>query len=472
MSTSIWWIRRDLRLTDNQALSRAISSARSVIPVFVLDQKLTNSPFTGSKRLSFLFNSLAELDADLKKKGSRLVIRRGDPAEVLAGIVKESGAKQIFAEADFSPYALSRDERVAGQLPLELVAGPCLSHPESLLNREGKPYKVFTPYMRNWKARYHLQSNHILPAPKSISTPPEIQSQNLPIHNGPDEAALFKPGERAAQERLDAFVNSPGQGIFQYAELRNRMADSGTAQISAYLRFGVLSTRQCVFAAQQAMDRAPDEESRKSADVWLNELIWREFYIAILYHFPDVLKQSFREDLRTLAWRNDGDEFSTWCEGQTGYPIVDAAMRQLLETGWMHNRGRMIVASFLVKDLVIDWRWGEKFFMQHLVDGDPAANNGGWQWTAGTGTDAAPYFRVFNPILQGKKFDPRGDFIRQWIPELSEVPQKYIHTPWLMPDDIQKRSNCLVGRDYPQPLVEHGFARERILDVYNQAKRV
>lgn len=248
------------------------------------------------------------------------------------------------------------------------------------------------------------------------------------------------------------------------------MAVDGTAQVSPYLRFGTLSARQCIHAAQEAMRLSPDPASRNSAEVWLNELIWREFYLAILYHFPFVLRRSFRDDLRDIPWRNDSAEFHTWCVGQTGYPVVDAAMRQLNETGWMHNRGRMIVASFLVKDLLVDWRWGEKFFMQKLLDGDPAANNGGWQWTAGTGTDAAPYFRVFNPILQGKKFDPQGKFVKRWLPELSSVPEKFIHTPWEMPEEVQKRASCTIGSDYPQPIVDHSFARKRVLDIFSRTK--
>jgi deoxyribodipyrimidine photo-lyase len=225
-----------------------------------------------------------------------------------------------------------------------------------------------------------------------------------------------------------------------------------------------------VVAALQAIAAAPNSEARKGAESWFNELIWREFYIHILYHFPHVRGRSFRHELDAIGWANAESDFDAWCQGRTGYPMVDAAMRQLAQTGWMHNRARMIVASFLVKDLLIDWRWGERWFMQHLVDGDPAANNGGWQWTAGTGTDAAPYFRVFNPILQGKKSDPQGAYVRHWLPELSTVPNKYIHNPWEMPIETQRKVGCLIGRDYPPPIVDHKLARERVLAVYRQAK--
>ncbi len=465
MGTNIWWIRRDLRLKDNQALHAAVSSGDKVLPVFILDPILINSPKTGAKRLAFLFSSLAELEADLKALGGRLVIRAGAPAEVLQQLVKESEAQSIFAEADYSPYARRRDRKIAEQLPLELAGSPIVSHPRSILTKNGDPYKVFTPYMRNWKARYRVQSAQLLAPPKSISTPGEIWSDSLPEPLRQD--LIFKPGEREANKRLNEFID---QDIYQYAEQRNMLDAPGTSRISAYLRFGSLSIRECIYAAQQAKRNAPDEDSGKSADAWLTELIWREFYNTILYHYPNVLKQSFKEDLRDIPWRNDAEEFTAWCEGRTGYPVVDAAMRQLVEIGWMHNRGRMITASFLVKDLVIDWRWGEKFFLQNLIDADPAANNGGWQWTAGTGTDAAPYFRVFNPVLQGKKFDPQGEYIRRWVPELSQVPGKYIHTPWEMPLGLQKQSMCVIGQDYPHPIVEHRFARQRILDVYRQAK--
>ena len=208
------------------------------------------------------------------------------------------------------------------------------------------------------------------------------------------------------------------------------------------------------------------QTARQSAETWLNELIWREFYMAILYHFPNVLREAFRPELRAIPWSNDPAQFAAWCEGRTGYPVVDAAMRQLVETGWMHNRARMIVASFLVKDLLIDWRWGERFFMEHLIDGDPAANNGGWQWTAGVGTDAAPYFRVFNPTLQAAKFDPDGAYVRRWVPELARVPDKHIHAPWLMPLDVQRTAGCVIGQGYPAPIVDHGTARDRVLAAY------
>jgi deoxyribodipyrimidine photo-lyase len=233
----------------------------------------------------------------------------------------------------------------------------------------------------------------------------------------------------------------------------------------------MLSARQAAAAAPLAMERAPDAAARQGAETWLNELIWREFYIHILHHFPHVRRHSFRPELEAIPWANDEAAFAAWCAGRTGYPVVDAAMRQLAETGWIHNRARMIVASFLVKDLLIDWRWGERWFMQHLLDGDPAANNGGWQWTASTGTDAAPYFRIFNPVLQGQKFDPDGAYVRPWLPELAGVPGEFIHQPWAMPVEMQRRARCVVGQDYPAPVVDHTQARERTLAAYGQARQ-
>jgi deoxyribodipyrimidine photo-lyase len=230
----------------------------------------------------------------------------------------------------------------------------------------------------------------------------------------------------------------------------------------------MLSARQAVLAAREAIQLAPDRVTGNSADIWLNELIWREFYISILYHFPEVSRQSFRSSLRRIAWRNDPDEFDAWTKGMTGYPVVDAGMRELNATGWMHNRARMITASFLVKDLLVDWRWGEAYFMSQLIDGDPAANNGGWQWTAGTGTDAAPYFRIFNPVLQGQKFDPDGMYVRKWVPELSDVPIEYLHQPWRMPGSIQEASGCRIGIEYPRPIVDHSERRLLTLAAYER----
>jgi deoxyribodipyrimidine photo-lyase len=245
---------------------------------------------------------------------------------------------------------------------------------------------------------------------------------------------------------------------------------AGTSGLSPYLRFGMLSPRQVVLATYNKRSSITDAQGQESPNAWLSELIWREFYMSILYHFPHALEGNFRPIYDRIAWRNDEQHFAAWCDGKTGYPVVDAAMRQLLQTGWMHNRARMITASFLVKDLLIDWRWGERWFRKHLVDGDPAANNGGWQWTAGTGTDAAPYFRIFNPVMQGKKHDPHGHFVRRWLPELAQVPQSYLHEPWKMPLADQNEAKCVIGQDYPQPIVDHASARRATLDAYAKAR--
>ncbi|MBN2390380.1 MAG: deoxyribodipyrimidine photo-lyase [Anaerolineae bacterium] len=462
MNTTIWWIRRDLRLSDNQALHAALAHSHYVLPVFVLDPALWNSDYAGDKRRAFLLSGLQTLDADLRARGSYLIVRHGRPDEELARLRQETGAETVFAEADVSPYARHRDSRVAAKVPLHLVGGLTVHPPEAVCKRDGGVYAVYTPYSRAWRALPLPDARELLPAPEIIPIPPDIRSAALPDAPRLLESVPFLPGEAEARRRLQDFV---AERIAGYATGRDLMAQTGTSELSPYLRFGMLSARQAVVAALKARDSA-----QSGVDVWLGELIWREFYMSVLYHFPHVRRESFRENLRNIQWDNDTDAFRAWQEGRTGYPVVDAGMRQLLATGWMHNRARMIVASFLTKDLLVDWRWGERHFMQHLIDGDPAANNGGWQWSAGTGTDAAPYFRIFNPLLQGEKYDSNGDYVRQWIPELGHVPLVYLHHPWTMPDSVQREAGCVIGKDYPEPIVEHTGARKRALSAYKMAR--
>jgi len=332
-------------------------------------------------------------------------------------------------------------------------------HPPALVTKaDGSPYTVFTPFSKAWKALPFSGYTH--PVPVSLPPLPGVTSLDIPASPAPGH---FPPGEKEALRRLDAFLAGPVQ---DYADARNRMDLDGTSSLSPYLRFGMLSARTAVSAAMQAARDTNDPSVRKGCEVWINELIWREFYQAILYHFPYVLMTAFNTGLRNIPWRNAPADLLGWQQGLTGYPVVDAAMRQLRATGWMHNRARMITASFLVKDLLINWQEGERWFMQQLVDGDPAANNGGWQWTAGTGTDAAPYFRIFNPILQGRKFDPMGAYVRRWVPELASVSDQYIHSPWEMSQLEQTAVNVVIGRDYPQPIVDHASARDRTLKAY------
>ena len=470
MTTAIWWIRRDLRLTDNQALSQALAQADTVIPLFILDPKLWHSTYVGTKRLAFLLAGLRQLEADLHARGSRLIIRQGDPQAELKAMLAESGAAAVFAEADVSPYARHRDSAVAEALPLHLMGGLTVQPPDAALKADGTPYTVFTPFSRAWLALPPPTPESVLPAPPSITTPFHLPSHSIPTEPGLPAGVPFEAGEAAAQRRLTAFVEGADPAVYRYADERNRLDLDGTSGLSPYLRFGMLSPRQAVVAALMAIAEARNTPARQGAETWLNELIWREFYLNIIYHFPRVREASFRPEYNHIRWSNDETAFEAWRQGRTGYPVVDAAMRQLAETGWLHNRARMIVASFLVKDLLIDWRWGERWFMQHLVDGDPAANNGGWQWTAGVGVDAAPYFRIFNPVLQSQKFDPAGVYIHRWLPELAGVPAKYIHTPWEMPVAVQRQANCRIGQDYPAPIIDHGQARERTLAAYGEVR--
>ncbi|MEY2818110.1 MAG: deoxyribodipyrimidine photolyase [Chloroflexota bacterium] len=443
--TNIWWIRRDLRLTDNAALHSALESG-SVLPVFILDPAFENlSP----RRKSFLYEGLSALDKDLRKRGSYLVIRKEKPIDALRHLFDEVKAEAIYAEEDYTPYARRRDGLIQKLLPLRLVQGQTVHHPKNVLKQDGRPYTVYTPYSKVWKAQ--LTKIKLLPAPETLNTPKGIHSEPMPAFTS---NFIFPAGEAEALRRLDQFTQST---ISKYHDDRNRMDLDGTSSLSPYIRFGMVGLRQTVDAS-----RSTQHTNSKGAEIWLNELIWREFYIQILYHFPYVAKTSFNRSLANIPWRNNAKEFGAWKRGETGVPVVDAAMRQLKETGWMHNRARMIVASFLVKDLLIDWRWGEDWFMQNLLDGDIAPNNGGWQWTAGTGTDAAPYFRIFNPVLQSAKFDPNGDYIRKWVPELEKINAKQIHAPW---------EYDLKVSGYPsEPIVDREVVKERTLNAYSISK--
>ena len=472
--TALWWLRRDLRLADNQALVAAASSASRLVPVFVLDPAILSSEEVGdaaAARVAFLFEGLRRLDAELRMRGSRLVVRHGDPVEELARLAGETGATSLFAEEDPWPYARRRDARVASLLPLHLTAGLTLHPPEAVRKADGTPYTVFTPFSRAWRRLPPPSLTHMPDAPSSLPPLPEVESLPIPQEPTLPPGVPFLPGESEARRRLSAFLEGSSPAVYRYAEQRDRPDVDGTSLLSPYLRFGMLSAREAAKGALRAIESAPDAQARLGAETWLAELIWREFYLSIQAHFPGTEQQSFRADLRSIPWENDEVAFRAWCRGQTGYPIVDAAMRQLAQTGWMHNRARMIAASFLVKDLLVDWRWGERWFMQRLLDADPASNNGGWQWTAGTGTDAAPYFRIFHPVLQGRKHDPAGAYVRRWVPELAHVPQRYLHAPWEMPPETQRASRCVVGSDYPAPIVDHAWARERALAAYSRARQ-
>ena len=462
MATNIWWIRRDVRLFDNPALHAALAKGPAIIPVFIWDEALLASSYMCARRTAFLAEGLRLLDEALRQRGSQLLVLHGRPLSLLRQLLAETGATAVYAQRDVSPYSKKRDKQIAAELPLILTDGVAIRPTDAVYKDDGKPYTVFTPYKKRWLSLVLPRTADLLPIPERIPTPKLSQSSSLPSSN--PTSPLFPAGEAAGRARLHAFVN--GDGLRHYAALRNNMDVDGTSSLSPYLRLGMVSAREAAVLALQAIGRAKGQEERDGPETWLSELIWREFYLQILDQFPHVRGGSFRPEYDQIAWRNAPDEFAAWCAGQTGYPIVDAAMRQLNETGWMHNRARMIVASFLVKELLIDWRWGERYFMQQLLDGDPASNNGGWQWTAGTGTDAAPYFRIFNPASQAQKFDPDGRYTRRWVPELAAVPAKYLAEPWTMPPLVQHGVQCVIGRDYPAPLVDRAVTRERTLAAY------
>jgi deoxyribodipyrimidine photo-lyase len=443
---------------------------------FVVDPALLHGRRMGAPLAQCFFSAVAALRAGLRDCGSDLaVLEDENSGEAIAALAKRLDAGAVYYNVDYEPYAIARDakaERLLRQTGIDVHSS--IDHvyfgADEILQRDGSPYRIFTAYHRQWTERYAAEPRPPLRTSKrnflSRDTIGASRSTPEPAAFGFETSADFpEASETAAHKRLQAFVRS---NIGEYDRMRDVPASTGTSQLSPQLRAGTIGIRTCAFAAEN-VSKASD--ARAGARTWLSELVWRDFYQMILKHFPRVADGPFLERGEHVRWRRADGEFDAWCEGRTGYPIVDAAMHQLNTYGWMHNRLRMIVASFLTKDLLIDWRRGERYFEHRLADADLAANNGGWQWSASTGTDAVPYFRLFNPVLQAKKFDPDGAFVRSMLPELRGVPDSYIHAPWEMPPIIAAGAGVTIGKEYPEPIVDHTAARRRALDAYAVFKK-
>ena len=466
MSASIVWFRNDLRLADNPALIAALGSGRAVVPVYVLDEETEGVRAPGAASRWWLHHSLASLDASLRALGSQLVLRRG-PAEVaIAELAAACGATSVYWNRVYDQGARERDARLkqsftARGVIAESHKANLLFEPWEVATQAGQPFKVFTSFWRACRAlrlpTAPLPAPKVLPAPRAWPQSDKLADWRL-LPTAPDWAggmrASWTPGEAAATRRLTDFLDDALQ---RYRQARDLPAARGTSRLSPHLAFGEISPRQIWRAATGLGHSAAVEK-------FLAEIGWREFAYNLLFHFGDLAQRNFRPEFDVFPWQEATDALEAWRRGRTGYPIVDAGMRELWTTGWMHNRVRMITASFLTKDLLIDWRTGERWFWDTLVDADPANNATGWQWVAGSGADAAPYFRIFNPVLQGEKFDPSGDYVRRWIPELASLPAETIHQPWTAKQPLPPEI-------YPARLIDHAAARDRALVAFKTLKR-
>ncbi len=473
----IVWLRRDLRLADNRAIIRAASAGAPVIPLFILDDATPGKWRAGGAGRWWLHHSLDSLDKDLHALGSRLVLARGKSIEVLPKLAAECDAAAVFASRAYEPWAGELEyelrERLADSgTEFRRFAGTLLFEPEAVKTKDGGPFKVYTPFWRAATAAVEIPAPE--PPPQSLMAPREWPASDqlaswslLPEH--PDWAAGMReswtPGENGAKKRLSAFLSS---SLASYGEDRNRPDREATSRLSPHLAFGEISPATIWHAAAAALRRQP--KRRAGYDVFCKELVWREFSYHLLSHFPAFPEQPFRPEFTRFPWNDAPGLLRAWQRGKTGYPIVDAGMRELWHTGFMHNRVRMIVASFLVKDLAVPWQAGEAWFWNTLVDADLANNAVSWQWVAGCGADAAPYFRVFNPVLQGAKFDPQGAYVRRWVPELARLPDDRIHKPWEASPMELRAAGIDLGRTYPHPVVDHSEARDRALAAFKALK--
>lgn len=462
----ILWLRRDLRLGDNPALRAAMATKRPIIPVYILDPEGHGRRIGGAGRW-WLDRSLRALSDAIAARGGRLLVRTGPSEPVLRGLINQTGADTVLMNRLFEPDADERDAAIAHGLKADgldcrAFNAAYLVWPGSITTGEGKPYKVFTPFSKALDAAIQLPPHTPGPnvfEPFDLPGGESIDDLGL-APSGPDWATGFDwtPGEAGAAEALLRFIAS---GLPTYSTGRDHPAEPGASRLSPHLHWGEIAPWRVLQRVRDAAaeGKVPAEEAAKFA----SELAWREFSIQLLTAFPYIVDRAFRPDYDAMPWRDDEAGFRAWTRGQTGYPIVDAGMRQLWTTGWMHNRLRMIVASFLVKDLLIDWRKGETWFRDTLVDADLGNNVQNWQWVAGSGADAAPYFRIYNPVSQGERFDADGRYVRKWVPELAGLPDRWVHQPWNAPGDVLARAGVELGRTYPRPIVDHAEARVRAL---------
>lgn len=464
---TLLWFRQDLRLSDNPALHAAIQRGAAVIPVYIWapDEESAWSP--GGAGRWWLHHSLRSLAEALKKKGNDLIFRRGLSEGTLLELAAACDAGAVFWNRRYEPEIMGRDAALkdalrARGLEARSFNSALLFEPWELRTKTESPYKVFTPF---WKAcLQRADPGSDLPAPRQIPAAAQrmagLALQDLELESKIDWASGMReawlPGELGAQRELGRFIS---EAMPDYPEARDRPACAATSRLSPHLHFGEIGPRQIFNAIQHAAARDRRPGAQRGAEAFLRELGWREFAYHLLYHFPFTVDRPLRPEFQKFPWRREEKSFRSWCRGRTGYPLVDAGMRELWTTGWMHNRVRMIAASFLVKDLLISWQEGARWFWDTLVDADLANNSLGWQWTAGCGADAAPYFRIFNPVTQGEKFDPEGSYVRRWLPELGRVPVKWIYRPWEAPEEVLKNAGVVLGKDYPRPIVDHGEAR-------------
>jgi deoxyribodipyrimidine photo-lyase len=461
-------------MQDNAALYHALKQCRRLYCAFVFDQDILSSLPRQDRRVVFIWDSLLQLDAALAAHGGGLIVRHGKPSELIPALARELKAEAVFANHDYEPAAVARDAQVQARLAqhglaLHTAKDQVIFERAEILTGAGKPYGVFTPYKNNWLSKvndFYLKAYPVETYAHSLVAPPKQPWPTLPSMGfDPDFRMPVAAGAQGAHDLFTEFLAR----MDDYGATRDFPAVKGPSYLSVHLRFGTISIRTLARAAWQRVCTA-SAQAPQGAQVWLSELIWRDFYFQVLHHHPRVATQAFKPEYDRIVWDNNPDLFAAWCQGKTGYPLVDAAMLQLGTTGYMHNRLRMVVASFLTKDLGIDWRWGEKYFAEKLNDFDLAANSGGWQWAASSGCDAQPYFRIFNPISQSEKFDAQGKFIKRYLPQLAKFDAKHIHAPWLAAPMLQRAAGCVIGSDYPAPVVDHAAARARTLERYAVVK--
>lgn len=465
------WLRDDLRLGNNPAMQAALVNERPILLLYVLDEESAGLRPLGGAARWWLGRSLATLAEQIEKLGGQLVLRRGKADHVVPAVVDETSSAAVFWNRRYGAADIALDTRIKGSLTghgVEVTScnGSLLHEPWTVTTQANGPFRVFTPFFRTASQLHTRPATH---SPKNWHWANKIESDALKDWqlepSKPDWAAglrdAWEPGEDGARAALADFLD---RGIHGYADKRDRPDCDNTSRLSPFLRFGNISPHQVLAALRHAQDAG--EVKAADAAKFVSEIYWREFSYHLLFHYPDLAEQNFNKKFDALEWRHDPSFETAWRRGQTGYPLIDAGMRQLWQTGWMHNRVRMVVASFLIKHGQVDWRRGEAWFWDTLVDADPANNAASWQWVAGSGADAAPYFRVFNPVLQGEKFDPEGDYVRRFVPELARLPNSFIHKPWLADEATLRKADITLGTTYPHPIVDHAAARQRALDSF------